>query len=82
MAGGKALAESTATKDTLKYLRSYPVKRAVRARRRLQAGQPRRDRHRADWRTTSSPAPADKLFADRLLDMFTGKETGRRQRRC
>jgi peptidoglycan glycosyltransferase len=70
-AGGAALAESKATDDTLKYLRVYPEKlpyAPVVGYKPVNGAAVGIERSEDEFLAGTS----DKLFADRLSDMFTG----------
>ncbi|GIF09621.1 peptidoglycan D,D-transpeptidase FtsI family protein [Actinoplanes siamensis] len=72
---GTALAENKATDDTLKYLRVYPKKEIyapVLGYKPVSIGATGIESSENDFLSGES----DKLFADRLSDMFTGEETG------
>jgi penicillin-binding protein A len=72
---GTALAENKATDDTLKYLRVYPKKEIyapVLGYKPVNLGATGIESSENDFLSGQS----DKLFADRLSDMFTGEETG------
>jgi peptidoglycan glycosyltransferase len=74
-ADGKALAESKATDDTLKYLRVYPKKEIyapVVGYRPVNLGATGIENSEDDFLSGES----DTLFADRVKDMFTGNNTG------
>jgi penicillin-binding protein A len=74
-AGGKGLAENKATDDTLKYLRVYPGKQVyapVLGYRPVSLGATGIENSENDFLSGES----DKLFADRVKDMFTGNNTG------
>ncbi|WP_433299604.1 peptidoglycan D,D-transpeptidase FtsI family protein [Actinoplanes sp. CA-030573] len=74
-ADGKALAESKATDDELTYLRTYPKKQAyapVIGYRPVNLGATGIENSEDDFLSGES----DKLFADRVKDMFTGNNTG------
>ncbi|GIE96387.1 peptidoglycan D,D-transpeptidase FtsI family protein [Paractinoplanes rishiriensis] len=74
-AGGVALAENKATDDTLKYLRVYPKKEVyapVLGYRPVSLGAVGIENSENDFLSGES----DKLFADRVKDMFTGNNTG------
>ncbi|BCY04956.1 penicillin-binding protein 2 [Actinoplanes sp. L3-i22] len=72
--GGVALAKNTATDDTLKYLRVYPKKEIyapVLGYKPVSIGATGIESSENDFLSGES----DKLFADRLSDMFTGQQT-------
>ena len=74
-AGGKGLAENKVTDDTLKYLRVYPGKQVyapVLGYRPVSLGATGIENSENDFLSGES----DKLFADRVKDMFTGNNTG------
>ena len=74
-AGGEALAESKATDGTLKYLRVYPEKQVyapVLGFKPLNGAATGIERSEDEFLAGTS----DKLFADRISDMFTGNNTG------
>jgi penicillin-binding protein A len=74
-AGGQALAESKATDGTLKYLRVYPKKQAyapVLGFKPVNGAPTGIEKSEDEFLAGTS----DKLFADRISDMFTGKNTG------
>jgi peptidoglycan glycosyltransferase len=74
-AGGVGLAENKATDDTLKYLRVYPKKEVyapVLGYRPVSLGAIGIENSENDFLSGES----DKLFADRVKDMFTGNDTG------
>ncbi|AEV81063.1 peptidoglycan glycosyltransferase [Actinoplanes sp. SE50] len=74
-ADGTPLAENKATDDTLKYLRVYPKKEIyapVLGYKPVNLGATGIEESENDFLSGES----DKLFADRLSDMFTGEETG------
>ncbi|MCA2212792.1 penicillin-binding transpeptidase domain-containing protein [Jidongwangia harbinensis] len=74
-AGGKALAQSKLTDGTLKYLRTYPEKLKyahVIGYKPVNNAETGLERSEDDFLAGTS----DKLFADRLSDMFTGDNTG------
>ena len=74
-AGGDGVAESKATDDTLKYLRVYPKKEIyapVLGFRAVSLGATGIEGSEDDFLSGES----DKLFADRVKDMFTGNNTG------
>ncbi|GLY07276.1 MULTISPECIES: penicillin-binding transpeptidase domain-containing protein [Actinoplanes] len=73
-AGGVALAENTATDDSLKYLRVYPegeMYGPVLGYKPVNMSAVGIESAENDFLSGES----DKLFADRLSDMFTGNET-------
>jgi peptidoglycan glycosyltransferase len=74
-ADGQSLAESKATDGTLKYLRVYPEKQAyapVLGFKPVNGAATGIERSEDDFLAGTS----DKLFADRISDMFTGDSTG------
>ncbi|GAA0808461.1 peptidoglycan D,D-transpeptidase FtsI family protein [Spirilliplanes yamanashiensis] len=74
-AGGEALAESVATNDQLKYRRTYPLKQPyahVIGYKPVNLGATGIERSENDFLSGES----DKLFADRVKDMFTDDDTG------
>jgi peptidoglycan glycosyltransferase len=74
-AGGEGLAQSKATDGTLKYLRVYPEKQLyahVVGYKPVNNAETGIERTEDDFLAGTS----DKLFADRLSDMFTGDTTG------
>ncbi|GIF11573.1 peptidoglycan D,D-transpeptidase FtsI family protein [Actinoplanes teichomyceticus] len=74
-AGGTALAQNKATDDTLKYLRVYPKKdiyAPVLGYKPVNLGTVGIEESENDFLSGES----DKLFADRISDMFTGEDTG------
>jgi peptidoglycan glycosyltransferase len=74
-ADGKGLAENKVTDDTLKYLRVYPkneVYAPVLGYRPISLGATGIENSENDFLSGES----DKLFADRVKDMFTGNNTG------
>jgi len=74
-AGGEGLAENKATDDTLKYLRVYPKKEIyapVVGYRPVSLAATGIENSENDFLSGES----DKLFADRVKDMFTGNNTG------
>ena len=74
-AGGIGLAENKATDDTLKYLRVYPKKEIyapVLGYRPVSIAATGIENSENDFLSGES----DKLFADRVKDMFTGNDTG------
>jgi peptidoglycan glycosyltransferase len=74
-AGGEALAESKATDGTLKYLRVYPQKQAyapVIGYKPVNGAATGIENSENEFLAGTS----DKLFADRISDMFTGNNTG------
>jgi penicillin-binding protein A len=76
-AGGEAVAENKVTDDTLKYLRVYPAKEAeayapVVGYRPVGLAATGIENSEDDFLSGES----DKLFADRVSDMFTGSNTG------
>jgi penicillin-binding protein A len=74
-ADGKGLAENKVTDDTLKYLRTYPkneVYAPVIGYRPVSLGATGIENSENDFLSGES----DKLFADRVKDMFTGNNTG------
>jgi len=73
--GGVALAESKATDGTLKYLRVYPEKQAyapVIGYKPVNGAATGIESSENEFLAGTS----DKLFADRISDMFTGNNTG------
>ena len=73
--GGDAVAENKATDDTLKYLRVYPDKQSyapVVGYRPVGLAATGIENSENDFLSGES----DKLFADRVSDMFTGNNTG------
>jgi penicillin-binding protein A len=73
-AGGEPLAESKATDDTLKYLRVYPDKQPyapVVGYKPVNGAATGIERSEDEFLAGTS----DKLFADRLSDMFTGDKS-------
>jgi peptidoglycan glycosyltransferase len=73
--GGKGLAENKETDDALKYLRVYPKKEIyapVIGYRPVSLGATGIENSENDFLSGES----DKLFADRVKDMFTGNNTG------
>jgi peptidoglycan glycosyltransferase len=73
-AGGEPLAESKATDDTLKYLREYPDKESyapVVGYKPVTGAAVGIERSEDEFLAGTS----DKLFADRLSEMFTGNST-------
>jgi penicillin-binding protein A len=73
--GGQGLAENKATDDTLKYLRTYPEKQVyapVIGYRPVSLAATGIENSENDFLSGES----DKLFADRVKDMFTGNNTG------
>jgi peptidoglycan glycosyltransferase len=71
---GRALAESKATEGRLKYLRTYPQKQPyahVLGYKPVNLGATGIERSENDFLAGTS----DKLFADRVSDMFTGDNT-------
>ncbi len=73
--GGDGMAENKATDDTLKYLRVYPGKQVyapVLGFRPVSLGPTGIEASENDFLSGES----DKLFADRVKDMFTGNNTG------
>ena len=79
-AGGSALAQSMPTDGELKYLRHLPARRAVRARRRLQAGQPRRPPASSSCENDFLAGNADSLVADRICRHVHRRADAGRQR--
>lgn len=74
-AGGEGLAENKATDDTLKYLRIYPHKQLyAHALGYRPVGLGATGIENAEDEFLSGES--DKLFADRVKDMFTGNNTG------
>ncbi|MFI5936060.1 peptidoglycan D,D-transpeptidase FtsI family protein [Actinoplanes sp. NPDC051494] len=74
-ADGQALAESKATDDTFKFLRTYPEKEAYAPVLGYKGVQmPATGIERAENEFLSGAS--DKLFADRVSAMFTGDEAG------
>jgi len=74
-AGGTGLAENKLTDDTLKYLRVYPKKEIyapVIGYRPVTIGATGIENSEGEFLSGES----DKLFADRVKDMFTGNNTG------
>jgi peptidoglycan glycosyltransferase len=74
-AGGESLAGNKATDDTLKYLRVYPGKQVyapVLGYRPVGLAATGIENSENDFLSGES----DKLFADRVKDMFTGNNTG------
>ncbi len=74
-AGGEFLAQNKATDDTLKYLRVYPDKQMyapVLGYRPVGLAATGIENSEDDFLSGES----DKLFADRVKDMFTGNNTG------
>jgi peptidoglycan glycosyltransferase len=74
-AGGEALAQSKLTDDTLKYLRVYPDKQLyapVLGYRPVGLAATGIENSEDEFLSGES----DKLFADRVKDMFTGNNTG------
>jgi penicillin-binding protein A len=74
-AGGEALAENKATDGTLKYLRVYPDKELyaqIIGYKPVNNAETGIERSEDEFLAGTS----DKLFADRLSDMFTGDNTG------
>ena len=74
-AGDEGVAENKATDDTLKYLRVYPQKEVyapVVGYRPVSLGATGIENSENDFLSGES----DKLFADRVKDMFTGNNTG------
>jgi penicillin-binding protein A len=74
-ADGEYLAQNKVTSDTLKYLRLYPDKQAyapVVGYRPVNIGATGIENSENDFLSGES----DKLFADRVKDMFTGNNTG------
>jgi peptidoglycan glycosyltransferase len=74
-ADGEGLAENKVTDDTLKYLRVYPGKQVyapVLGYRPVGLGATGIENSENDFLSGES----DKLFADRVKDMFTGNNTG------
>ena len=74
-ADGEGLAENKVTDDTLKYLRVYPEKEIyapVLGYRPVSLGATGIENSENDFLSGES----DKLFADRVKDMFTGNDTG------
>jgi peptidoglycan glycosyltransferase len=74
-ADGEYLAQNKVTGDTLKYLRVYPDKQAyapVVGYRPVNIGATGIENSENDFLSGES----DKLFADRIKDMFTGNNTG------
>jgi peptidoglycan glycosyltransferase len=74
-AGGEFLAQNKVTSDTLKYLRVYPDKQSyapVLGYRPVNIGATGIEASENDFLSGES----DKLFADRIKDMFTGNNTG------
>jgi peptidoglycan glycosyltransferase len=74
-AGGEFLAQNKVTSDTLKYLRVYPDKQSyapVLGYRPVNIGATGIEASENDFLSGES----DKLFADRVKDMFTGNNTG------
>jgi peptidoglycan glycosyltransferase len=74
-AGGQALAQSRATDGTLKYLRTYPKKQVyahITGYKPVNNAETGIERSEDEFLAGTS----DKLFADRLSDMFTGDNTG------
>ncbi len=74
-AGGEALAESVATKGSLKYQRRYPFKQPyahIIGYKPVNLGPTGIERSENDFLSGES----DKLFADRFKDLFTGDTTG------
>jgi peptidoglycan glycosyltransferase len=74
-AGGNAVADSKETDDTLKYLRVYPKKEIyapVLGYKPVNLGATGIESTENDFLSGES----DKLFADRISDMFTGEKTG------
>jgi penicillin-binding protein A len=72
--GGKVLATSKATDDELKYLRTYPAGEAytpVVGYKPVNLAETGIERVENDYLAGTS----DQLFADRIRDMFTGKES-------
>ncbi|GLW33980.1 peptidoglycan D,D-transpeptidase FtsI family protein [Actinoplanes regularis] len=72
---GVALAKNAETDDTLKYLRQYPKREIyapVLGYKPVSLGATGIEETENDFLSGES----DKLFADRLADMFTGEETG------
>jgi peptidoglycan glycosyltransferase len=74
-AGGTALAESKATDGALKYLREYPEKQVyapVLGYKPVNGASTGIEKSEDEFLAGTS----DKLFADRISDMFTGDNTG------
>ncbi|GAA2651110.1 peptidoglycan D,D-transpeptidase FtsI family protein [Paractinoplanes durhamensis] len=74
-AGGKGLAQNQVTEDALKYLRVYPKKEIyapVLGYRPVSLAATGIEASENDFLSGES----DKLFADRVKDMFTGNNTG------
>ena len=65
--------QSIPTNDQLKYLRTYSVRPALRARHRVLLARLRRDRDRAAPRTRSSPAPTTGSSSTGVEQLFAGR---------